>query len=565
MTLSGIEAELTKMEQSLFGSSIPEIGAYIIRQFDQKSLLSDAVLYQREPAEQLIGAPHLVQLLNLAHKLAEPLDDKTGVFEDVAKVFDLNQSVLADLLKKSNSEVKKAARSLSVSINDDNSIESDNEEVQIKLAENVRTIALSSTPQQSGFYRTEQELFEGIMNNLRILFGLTHCLYFAYDDENYCLKARFGLNVEAQAFSEFNIPMDATITLPMQALNRGIPIFSNDDDKQIEKSVLDRQLNRLLDCEETLCIPFMEALYEKNTNTNEKFGVLVAGISATQSQNLKREQGLVYEFSRSTSEVIARDRSTTRRIQSIIEDEKMEQSLEIRKLVHEANNPLSVIRNYLQILAHKLADSDDEKLQGQIEILMDEVERVGSIVLRMREVPGKSDANEHQVNLNDLVTKLVNIFKDSLFLKSGVEVDMNLDTTIPVIETNANSLKQVITNLLKNAVEAMPDGGKISLSTRNQVNYNGQQFIELSVVDNGPGIPEVIMKNLFTPVKSTKSGEHSGLGLSITKNLVNDLGGTIRGSNCYSGKLSERLDQQAVSGAEFTILLPRKVVVKSSG
>ena len=277
-------------------------------------------------------------------------------------------------------------------------------------------------------------------------------------------------------------------------------------------------------------------------------------------QKIKREKGLLYEFSKASAEVISRDRKVAEEIHSVLEEEKSLQSLEIRKLVHEANNPLGVIRNYLQILSHKLADSQDTKIQGQLEILMEEVERVGNIVLRIREVPQQISAENHNVMINELINRLLSIFKESLFLKAGIVTKINLDMSIPKIKCNANSLKQILTNLLKNVVEAMPEGGEINISTRDQVNYNGKQFIELNISDNGPGIPEKVLANLFNPVKSTKSGEHSGLGLSIIKNLVNDLGGTIRGSNRYSGLLSSGSDRQQISGAEFIILLPRRVL-----
>ncbi|MCK5667197.1 MAG: hypothetical protein KAI17_27110, partial [Thiotrichaceae bacterium] len=105
-----------------------------------------------------------------------------------------------------------------------------------------------------------------------------------------------------------------------------------------------------------------------------------------------------------------------------------------------------------------------------------------------------------------------------------------------------------------NAAEAMPDGGELHVNTRDQVNCNGQQYVEISISDNGPGIPNEVLDNLFNPVKSTKSGEHSGLGLSIIKNLVNDLGGTISGSN---GTLNSNANKR---GAVFVILLPRNII-----
>lgn len=563
-TLTEFEAKKSKMETAFIGSSIPEIGAWIIQKFDKKTLLSDAILYQREPSKQLIGTPPLVQLINLAHKLSEPFDHRDDVFADVAEVYSLNQAVLEDLLQQCDVEVRQVAKIMAIKINDDNSIETDNEEVQIKLAENVRNIALSSSLQNIGHFRSEKELTERIMQNLRMLFGISNCLYLDYDEQSNCLNACYGMNIEQSLLEQFKIPLDATITFPVQSILKGVPVFSNDDHESNQKSVLDRQLLRLLNADESLCIPLLETLTSMDSARDTKYGVLVAGVSASHLQALRREKGLLYEFSRSTSEVVSRDKKTIQRIKSIVDEEKAQQSLAIRQLVHEANNPLGVIRNYLQVLSHKLSDSRDKKLKDQLEILMEEVERVGNIVLRIRETPEGSILNSNQVNINDLVSRLISIFNDSLFLKAGINVVLNLDASIPVIDSNANSIKQILTNLLKNASEAMPEGGEVQIATRDQVNYNGMQFIELCVIDNGPGIPEEIMNNLFSPVQSTKSKEHSGLGLSIIKNLVNDLGGTIRGSNRHAGQESLGLDQQEITGAEFIILLPRRLIPSSA-
>ena len=558
-SLAVLEEQRSIMEKEFIGSDIPEIGAWIIQQFDQKTLLGDAILYQREPVEKLSGAPRLVQLINLAHKLSEPSINKELADTEVSSMFDLSQALLEDLMEKSRAEVEVTAKSLGIKIKDDNIIETDNEAVQIKLAENVRAIALSSSLQQICAHRSEKELIERIMQNLKVLFGLTKCIYLEFNQQSNGLQAQYGMNVEMEQLEPFHIPMDASVTLPIKSLLRAVPIFSNDAQENSKKSVLDRQLRRLLNSKELLCIPLLESLFDRHSMSKEKYGVLVVGVSANNFQSLKREKGLLYEFSRSASEVIFRDKTTAQRIKSVIEEEQSQQSLTIRKLVHEANNPLGVIRNYLQILSQKLKDYEDEKLQGQLEILMEEVERVGNIVLRIRETPEHSSISNNQVNINELINRLLSIFQDSLFIKAGINTIVNLDAAIPIIQSNANSVKQILTNLLKNAVEAMPDGGEIQITTRDQINFNGEQFIELCITDNGPGIPEVIMKNLFNPVQSTKSKKHSGLGLSIIKNLINDLGGTIRGSNRHAGHVSVNLDQKEITGAEFIILLPRKL------
>jgi signal transduction histidine kinase len=74
----------------------------------------------------------------------------------------------------------------------------------------------------------------------------------------------------------------------------------------------------------------------------------------------------------------------------------------------------------------------------------------------------------------------------------------------------------------------MSSGGMITIATRNDVTYEGRSFIEVSVHDDGPGIPESVKARMFQPGVSTKSGEHAGLGLSIVHNLVQEVRGQIR-------------------------------------
>ena len=565
VSLAELDQQRTAMEQALTGSSIPEIGAWIIQQFDQKTLLSDAILYQREPAENLAGTPHLIKIINITHKLAEPFKNRDMVFNEVMDIFDLNHAVLEELLEKSRAEVQQAAKSMKININSPADLHNDNENIQIKLAENVRTIALSGSLQEIEIFHSEIERIEQVILNLNVLFGLSKTIFLKYDAQTDSLIGLHGTNIDDKLLAEFRIPLTAVQTLPVQALLKRIPLFSSSTDTadnetdEHSQCVLDRQLQKLLNSEQILCIPLMESLYRQDTVQQKKFGVLVTGVSSSRLPSLKREQGLLHEFSRSTSEVIFRDNEITQRIESILEQEQSQQSLAIRKLVHEASNPLGVIRNYLQILSHKLENSSDEKLQGQLEIIMAEVERVGNIMLKIKEIPEYTSTDNNRVDINQLISQLISIFEDSLFLKTGIKAELNLDESIPAIASNANSIKQILTNLLKNAVEAMPEGGEIQVITRDLVNYNGNQFIELRIMDNGPGIPEAIMKNLFNPVQSTKSTEHSGLGLSIIKNLVNDLGGTIQGSNRYTGKPLSGTWQEHKTGAEFIILLPRKL------
>jgi len=119
--------------------------------------------------------------------------------------------------------------------------------------------------------------------------------------------------------------------------------------------------------------------------------------------------------------------------------------------------------------------------------------------------------------------------------------------------TNKNGLKQVFVNLIKNAVEAMPEGGNLNINTRLTPNglrklekdaIGDQTYVEITISDDGSGIPDSIKSRLFEPFVSSKGEGHSGLGLSIAYSIIRELNGTM---TCES---------EQASGTTFKIVLP---------
>ena len=121
------------------------------------------------------------------------------------------------------------------------------------------------------------------------------------------------------------------------------------------------------------------------------------------------------------------------------------------------------------------------------------------------------------------------------------------DAALPPVMTRYDLLKQVMLNLVKNACEAMTNGGRLELSTQDYVYWHDRECIEIVISDNGPGIPPHVLANLFKPVTSTKGEGHGGLGLSIAKNLMDELEGFI---GCRSSE---------AKGTRFQLLLPREL------
>ena len=221
----------------------------------------------------------------------------------------------------------------------------------------------------------------------------------------------------------------------------------------------------------------------------------------------------------------------------------MEIDIHTRKIIHEVNNPLTIINNYLEILSQDM--QQDSENRQHLETIKSEVDRVGEILLQLKDEQVRHIDDHPRVDVNRLITKLIGIFQPTFYKRNRIRSVVELDDALPEINTDQNRLRQIITNLVRNAVEALDENGVVSISTRPLVIVNKQRFIEVSVADNGPGIADEMLTQLFAPVNSAKGGHHSGLGLTIVNKLVSELQGQISYTTSAAG------------GAQFNLLLPR--------
>jgi signal transduction histidine kinase len=143
------------------------------------------------------------------------------------------------------------------------------------------------------------------------------------------------------------------------------------------------------------------------------------------------------------------------------------------------------------------------------------------------------------VDVNDVIRKLMKLATDEL-TSQGVESVLDLADDLPLPRLSLDQLKQVLLNLIKNAREAMPDGGTLRIETARQ--HGG---LSLRVIDTGMGIREEHRSRLFQPFFSTKHpAQGTGLGLSVCQNIINHFGGSIE------------VDSQPGTGTTFRVFLP---------
>ncbi len=195
-------------------------------------------------------------------------------------------------------------------------------------------------------------------------------------------------------------------------------------------------------------------------------------------------------------------------------------------LAHELNQPLSAVMNYVGAARRRLAKIEDEaagKVRELLDKAVNETDRAGQIIHRLRGFLEKREPIHSDDDLNDMM-------KDAIALGQGgaaddnVEVRATLEPGLPHVLADRVQIQQVVVNLLRNAIEAMQSSPTrtVTISTYSA----GPNFVEVSMSDTGPGIPDEVAARLFEPFVTTKS-TGMGVGLSICRTIVEAHGGQL--------------------------------------
>ena len=211
-------------------------------------------------------------------------------------------------------------------------------------------------------------------------------------------------------------------------------------------------------------------------------------------------------------------------------------------IAHEVNNPVAVMQGNLELMRELLGEAG-VPVAEEFRLLNEQVQRIRLIVAKLLQYARPSEYSGYlqQVRPEE-------VFQDSLVLvshqlgRSHVAVSKDWQAAGALL-VNRYELQQVLINLLLNALQAMPEGGMLSLATRDCPGVDGQAGVLLTVSDSGPGIAPGDMAQLFTPF-FTRKAEGSGLGLWVCHGLVERYGGDINAANLPAG------------GAAFRVWLP---------
>jgi two-component system NtrC family sensor kinase len=208
------------------------------------------------------------------------------------------------------------------------------------------------------------------------------------------------------------------------------------------------------------------------------------------------------------------------------------------QFAHEVGTPLNLISGHVQLLETSLPK--DSKEASRLQTINTQIERIEQIVREMLDRT-RFGASEHTpINLNDLLQKIFDAIEPTL-LENKVELITNLAENLPTVSGDANRLQQVFLNLFNNALDAMPTGGRLEISTAIE-----QNKVVVEFADNGVGMSEETRAKIFQPLFTTKErGRGTGLGLVVVKQVLQEHEAGIA------------VESEAGKGAKFMIYFPK--------
>jgi two-component system, NtrC family, sensor kinase len=215
-------------------------------------------------------------------------------------------------------------------------------------------------------------------------------------------------------------------------------------------------------------------------------------------------------------------------------------------VAHEINNPLAIINEKAGLIqdlfTFKKLYADDPKLAGLVGSILTSVQRAGKITKRLLTFARNLEGTVETVQLEQVIREVLSFLeKEAEYCNIQIRVDAMANT--PAIESDRGKLQQIFLNIINNAFAAITKGGHLDI----RIWSDASDQVKVQIKDNGCGIPEEDLHNIFEPFFSTKTSKGgTGLGLSITYNLIHDIGGDIS------------VESQVGQGTCFTVILPIK-------
>jgi signal transduction histidine kinase len=506
------EDRVADQERTLFGIGHAAVGARLAAAWGLSPTLVDAVLLHHADIDDLRGTHMLVRIAKVAEALSEgapPIDEPV---ELLAALLEVDGRALFDHAVRGAKRAEQVANELGINAERLRSRQRANapEPKAARAAsgrsaipawtnalgpdELVGAVARRARWQRLALHAAQGQDLDASLGHLRAgvlaTFGWERYAFFRVGPAGDALVA-WEIAEQAVEHPDLAFPVahDGSVVARAARLRR--PVLSPPASVGPLAGV-DRQLLRRLDAELLLCVPVAAG--------DRLLGVLVfgmgealAGEAESMSDGLQAVAAALAARGAGHGPAADATRADPRR--------------DLRRMVHEVRNPLAVMRNYLELLGARLPPGDRVH---EIAVLKQELDRVNGLLDAMT---GHGPAEPARpTDLHQVLDEIVLAYGKTLFDARGLTLAVSFDPEVRLATPHANAIRQIVLNLLKNASEALPPGGSAELATARVFAEPGHRLVEISIADNGPGIPAEALERAAADIeRDPASGRGHGL------------------------------------------------------
>ena len=364
----------------------------------------------------------------------------------------------------------------------------------------------------------EERIFQITEESLELLFGLGEALFILPDEKNDSLLRMHCSSRNPHSSTLGTLSPPAVSSSIGRCLHAREEKLVTREDSDLTDG--DHQLITLFSHGQLLAIPLPLSSGER--------GLLLVALRPDQLARLNDISPTLRSFAGHLGARLGLERLHRRHASRLLDRELAAVEKAARAIAHEIAGPLGVIQNSLTLIERKHAAARD--FSKDIAILEDETGRISAITRQLESIHDLTRQKPYTpIRLDQLMRELLAQLRPSHLDPAGIEVQVRLSGATRAIPVQQEPMHEAMTKLLINCAEAMVQGGTICLRSAlcASEDHPGQQLLHLTVSDDGPGIPEELVPSIFTVGFGTKGKGHLGLGLSIARKKLMDLGGQI--------------------------------------
>lgn len=511
------EAETIAQEISKFGISHTELGAEIIEHWSSLSpAIADAVRFHHEDERQLQGGDILCRIVAEAGQIARHWC-RAGSADAQWRSSLIDHKDLNNIYVHVHDTVTQTANKLGIFLPRSTSLtqaqlSKDIERETGKLARKIRDASLIKVISAEEAYpaalNSPDKLLSKVARDMQLYFSISHLALLFHDPETpESLSLHEVRPVDPPCRFSLENSASRAVRSYLEKRLTWIEVEGSDHQKS---PMPDRQIIHRLKHHVALCFPIIHA--------DEAIGTIVVGCHKTQRNNLDKLSDIISSYLEDIAETWVNHRPGRGGRGAKSEREQKE----IDKLVHEISNPLSVIGNYIDIVNARSGGTGSDK---EIGVLKEELQRVRNIVLNFKE---GNEPEPEAVMLNAELESSIPLYVKSVSPGLEIQIMWDLDRNDAEIDITRDAFRQIVLNLVKNAIEAQTDDAAIMVSSNNFTNIDGRVYAQFTISDRGRGINTKTRNLLFSPLISTKEGAGRGLGLSVVADILRAFKGQVK-------------------------------------